>query len=80
MYHVYIIRSKVKSDTTYIGYSKNAEKRLEAHNVGHSNFTSKYKPWELIAKFSFKDINVAKNFEKYLKTSSGKAFSRKHFL
>ncbi len=79
-YYVYIIRSIKYPKTTYVGYTTNIEKRLTCHNAGGSIHTKKDKPWELITCITFRDINFAKNFEKYLKSQSGRAFAKKHFL
>jgi len=58
----------------------NLKKRLAAHNAGQSPHTSKYKPWLLESYFSFKEEGVARAFEKYLKTGSGKAFINRHIM
>jgi hypothetical protein len=39
-----------------------------------------YMPWELVIAVIFKNDARAFEFEKYLKTASGRAFSKKHFL
>jgi predicted GIY-YIG superfamily endonuclease len=63
-----------------VGYTKDIEQRLKTHNKGGSVYTKKYRPWELILSINFSDGQKAKSFEKYLKTASGKAFLRKHFV
>jgi putative endonuclease len=75
MYYVYMLRSIPQPDHTYIGFSKDLKKRLSAHNNGQSPHTSKYKPWELINYFAFKEKLRALEFEEYLKSHSGKAFA-----
>ncbi|MES2962019.1 MAG: GIY-YIG nuclease family protein [Pseudomonadota bacterium] len=81
MYYTYILKSISPSsqEKTYIGYTSDLKKRLERHNSGECNFTSKYTPWELQSYFAFRDKKTALNFEKYLKSFSGKAFANKHF-
>lgn len=79
MYYVYLIQSLSIPDKKYVGYSTNIEKRLEAHNTGNSLSTSHEGPWEMIACVAFKDIKKAKEFEKYLKSHSGRAFAQKRF-
>ncbi len=77
MYYVYMLRSVSHPNQTYIGFSENLKTRLAAHNIGQSPHTSKYKPWELINYIAFKDKPKALEFEKYLKSHSGKAFAKK---
>lgn len=77
MYHVYLIKSCFYSDKMYVGYTANLKERMAKHNSGGSIYTAQYKPWELITCVSFESLEKAKAFEKYLKTSSGKAFALK---
>jgi predicted GIY-YIG superfamily endonuclease len=51
--------------------------RLKAHNAGNSPHTSKFSPWELITYVAFSAKTKALDFERYLKSHSGKAFSNK---
>ncbi|MCD6447212.1 MAG: GIY-YIG nuclease family protein [Candidatus Marinimicrobia bacterium] len=78
MKYVYILRSKINQNKYYSGISKDVEKRLQCHNSGQSPYTSKFKPWELITCIAFSDSSRAYEFEKYLKTGSGRAFALKH--
>lgn len=50
------------------------------HNEGKSEYTAKYKPWELVGYVAFKEKDKAIAFEKYLKMGSGKAFVCKHLI
>lgn len=79
MYYVYILRSEV-SDQIYTGTTENLKNRLTDHNSGKSPHTSKFKPWRLVNYIAFEDKKAAYDFEAYLKTGSGRAFARKHFL
>lgn len=79
MYFTYIIRSISNPEKTYIGFTANIEERLKAHNQGKSSHTRKYIPWEISFYAAFPDKIKAMDFEKYLKTGSGKAFSKRHF-
>lgn len=78
-YYVYLLKSIENPDITYVGYTTNIKKRLATHNAGGSVHTSKYRPWKLIACTAFHDMSCAKQFEKYLKSQSGRAFAQKHF-
>ncbi len=77
MYYVYLIQSKKSSDKIYIGYTINLKQRLETHNSGGSVYTSDDRPWELIFYIAFRDQQKALEFEKYLKSHSGRAFAKK---
>ena len=81
MYYVYILKSKSHPDKYYVGYTNNIKKRIQQHNNSPtSNHTSKYGPWELTRYTAFTEKPKARNFEKYLKTPSGKAFLKKHLI
>jgi predicted GIY-YIG superfamily endonuclease len=77
MKYVYLLRSKASPDQTYVGLTRDVNKRLAAHNAGHSSHTSKYTPWELVAFFGFAEFGKAAAFEEYLKSGSGRAFAAK---
>ena len=77
MHYVYIIRSDSHPRQNYIGYSSDLKKRLRYHNLGNSPHTNKYKPWSLAFYAAFPTKTKALDFEAYLKTHSGKAFTTK---
>ena len=77
MKYVYLIRSIPFPDQRYVGITDDIEKRIQHHNNGGSQHTSKYKPWALVTYVAFKDSANAFAFEKYLKTGSGRAFANK---
>lgn len=77
MFYVYLIRSISFSDQVYVGITEDLKKRLETQNSGGSVHTAKYKPWELIVDMGFKNEAKARQFEKYLKSGSGRAFAKK---
>ncbi|HLA48127.1 MAG TPA: GIY-YIG nuclease family protein, partial [Nitrospinota bacterium] len=72
MYYTYILWSQ-KSKDFYYGYSEDLKKRFEEHNKGLSQSTAPYRPWKLVFYAAFETQKLAKDFEKYLKTGSGKA-------
>jgi putative endonuclease len=39
----------------------------------------KYKPWKLMTYIAFNNVAKAIEFERYLKSGSGRAFGKKHF-
>ena len=77
MFYVYLIRSIVFCDQVYVGITEDLKKRLKTHNSGGSVHTAKYKPWELLVYMGFKNEVKARQFEKYLKSGSGRAFAKK---
>ena len=80
MFYIYIIRSLIYKSEIYVGFTTNLESRLEAHNSSQCTHTSKYKPWEIVISVSFNNKQQALEFEKYLKSGSGRAFALKRFL
>ena len=78
MYFVYIIKSINFPDKFYTGETTDVSQRLKEHNYGKFYHTAKYKPWELVCYTAFSDKNKAHQFERYLKTGSGVAFSNRH--
>jgi len=79
LYFVYSIQSEIKTDHYYIGMTTDVARRLEEHNTGKSIHTNRYKPWKLLTYIAFSDKYKAEKFEAYLKTGSGRAFSKRHF-
>jgi putative endonuclease len=79
MYHVYILRSISNPTQYYAGFTEEMKQRLADHNAGHCPHTSKHRPWELRVVVSFAERGAAINFERYLKSGSGRAFASRHF-
>ncbi len=78
MYYVYVLRCVDKR--TYIGCSEDLKDRLDRHAKAQIPATKERLPVKLIAYFAFNDKYTAFNFEKYLKTGSGRAFLRRRIL
>ncbi len=68
------------SDQIYVGHTGDLKKRLSNHNAGTTSHTAKYKPWELVMYLAFKHETSAIEFEKYLKSHSGRAFAVKRLM
>lgn len=79
MTYVYILRSLSVPTQRYIGLSNDLRKRLEYHNQGRSIHTSKFRPWVVETYVGFSSREKAVEFERYLKTGAGWAFSLKRF-
>lgn len=80
MWYVYIIRSINFPNQEYTGASADLKRRLADHNAGKSTHTAKFTPWELVWYCAFPNKFKALEFEKYLKSHSGRAFSKKRLL
>jgi predicted GIY-YIG superfamily endonuclease len=79
MYFVYILRSRV-DESKYIGVTKDLKRRFNEHNSGATDYTKSKRPYKLIWFGCFPNKEKAYNFEKYLKSSSGYAFTNKHLI
>jgi putative endonuclease len=77
MTYVYILRSIQYPDRHYVGATGDFRARLQKHNAGEVSHTSKFAPWTIKTYFAFADEKRAFAFEKYLKSPSGRAFSKK---
>ncbi|RED44629.1 GIY-YIG nuclease family protein [Seonamhaeicola aphaedonensis] len=66
--------------TNYVGCTSNLESRLKKHSSGQVISTKNRLPVEIINYIVFNDKYKAYNFEKYLKSGSGRAFLKKRFI
>ena len=76
-FYTYILQSKSASSRFYVGSTEDLEDRLKRHNDGSTPHTAKFRPWRIKTAIAFTDRQRALNFEKYLKTASGRAFTKK---
>ena len=79
MYYTYVLRSENELTRHYIGSTDDHKRRLAEHNAGKCSHTAKYAPWEIKSYFAFQKKETALEFERYLKTGSGREFARRHF-
>lgn len=77
--YIYVLRSLSNPDRYYTGMTENPKRRLREHNSGDSWATRQSRPWELIVVLGFAHPEAADSFEEYLKSGSGRAFSKRHF-
>jgi predicted GIY-YIG superfamily endonuclease len=77
MHYVYIL--SCSDNKPYVGCTSNLKERLDRHGKGHVPATKGRLPIELVNYFAFLDKYKAFEFEKYLKSGSGRAFTLKHF-
>jgi predicted GIY-YIG superfamily endonuclease len=78
MYYIYIL--KCGDGLTYTGCTKDLKERFGRHKNGAVPATKLRLPIELIFYCAFKDKYKAFEFEKYLKSGSGRAFMQKRFI
>jgi len=78
MYYAYLL--KLSNHDYYAGSTEDLGQRLEYHQSGKVPHTSKFRSVKLVWYAGFASKELALSFEKYLKSSSGKAFRNKHLL
>jgi predicted GIY-YIG superfamily endonuclease len=76
---VYIIRSVRDPERQYIGRTADVASRLASHNAGESPRTARQAPWQIVVLMQFVEERRALDFEKFLKSSSGRAFVKQYF-
>jgi predicted GIY-YIG superfamily endonuclease len=75
--YVYILRSEEAPESFYVGFTDNLQARLKTHNAGQVPHTAKFVPWRIKTAVAFTDRQRAIEFERYLKSASGRAFAKK---
>jgi putative endonuclease len=78
MHYVYIL--KCSDGSFYTGCTSNLKSRLERHNNGMVHYTKDKLPIEIINYTAFKEKHKAFEFEKYLKSGSGRAFRNRRLI
>jgi putative endonuclease len=78
MYYVYILLCT--DGASYTGCTSNLKDRIERHSKGYVPATAKRLPIRLITYTGFSNKYKAFEFEKYLKSGSGRAFLKKHLV
>jgi predicted GIY-YIG superfamily endonuclease len=77
--YVYILVSEMNPQRHYTGRTQNLNARLVEHNRGKCPHTAKHIPWKIETAVAFRSEAMARRFEHYLKTGSGREFARRHF-
>jgi len=80
IFYTYILRSEQNPERFYYGFSSDLKMRLKVHNQGGNVSTKNGVPWTLAWYGGFESESAAIDFERYLKTASGKAYARKRLL
>ena len=76
---VYILRSESNPARHYVGLTAHVPTRLQWHNAGQNVHTARDRPWSVIVTLEFATEEAARQFERYLKSGSGRAFAKRHF-
>ena len=80
MHYVYLLESAADHRRHYTRFTHNLRARIASHNAGQNHSTVHGRPWRLVSYFAFADELKARGFEHYLKSGSGKTFSKRHFI
>lgn len=75
---MYILRCS--NGDYYKGFTSDLRKRLIRHNAGQVPSTAGYLPLELVFYSAFVSKYKALDFERYLKSGSGRAFLNKRLI
>lgn len=81
-YYVYVLQCLVDK-TLYIGMTNDISWRFIQHELKQSKYTGRKEDWVLIYYSTFIGKNAKQKsieFEKYLKSGSGRQFIRQHIL
>ena len=76
---VYVLKSSNPRVHHYVGLTHDVPARLADHNAGRCPHTARYRPWQLHVTIGLPDQQRAVDFERYLKSGSGRAFAKRHF-
>jgi putative endonuclease len=77
-FYVYILQSEIDRERFYTGLTEDLPERLKAHNSGRVRHSAKWNPWRLKTYVASSDRDHAAKFKRYLKSASGRAFTKKH--
>ena len=78
LFYVYILQSEADAERFYTGFTDDLRTRIRHHNSGRILHTAKWKPWRLKTYIALSDRSRAAQLERYLKSASGRAFTKKH--
>ena len=78
-YYVYILIDTATGTHHYVGPTQDLFGRLAKHNSGEVPHTSKFRPWRIKTAIAFDSQEKSAAFERYLKSGSGREFTKRHF-
>ena len=77
---VYILRCESDPSRHYFGLTSDLDARLGFHNAGLNRSTAAHRPWRVLVAVQFTEERRALEFERFLKSGSGRAFAKRHLL
>jgi predicted GIY-YIG superfamily endonuclease len=78
MWYVYFL--ELNNNKIYVGSTNDLKRRLHSHQNGEVISTKLYRPMKLKSYIGVETELQARALEKYFKTASGRAFSKKRIL
>jgi len=78
-FYVCILHSENNEEHFYVGFTEDLQTRLKSHNAGQVPDSAKLRPWRIKTAIAFNERRRAIEFERYLKSASGRAFAKKRF-
>jgi predicted GIY-YIG superfamily endonuclease len=78
VWYVYFL--ELSNGDIYIGSTNDLRRWFESHQQGHVESTKQYLPAILRSYVAVADEATARSLERYFKSGSGKAFTKKRFL
>ena len=76
MFYVYILKS-TRLRKFYTGHTDSIKRRLAEHNSGKTNYSKRYRPWEVVYYEVFDSEKDAIKREKYFKSAAGRRWLKK---
>ena len=76
---MYVLKTLYQPSRYYIGLTSSVGVRLDEHNAGRCPQTASRRPWRLQVAVAFADEDRAVRFERFLKSTTGRAFAKQHF-
>ena len=80
VHYVYLLESETDAGRKYVGSTRDLKARIVVHNAGGNVSTKPFRPWKLVAYVALRDQRRAEEFERYLKSGSGRTFAVRHFV
>ena len=77
--YVYVLQSELDAERHYTGMTDDLGDRVRRHNAGECEHTTKFRPWKVRVAVASAERALAAEFERYLKTHSGRVFASRHF-
>ena len=79
MTYAYLLRSVRHPGQRCVGLTSDLQRRSDGHNSGKCHHTRRHRPWKIAVAIRFEDDARAIDFERYLKSGSGRAFANRRF-